>query len=87
MFHQFVVRSPERDLLRSHLLARGVEAGIHYPKPVHLQSAYAGRLAVGVSGLRCTEDISGQILSLPVHHDLTDDEVTRVIEAIKSFWN
>lgn len=87
VFHQFVVRSPERDLLRSHLLARGVEAGIHYPKPVHLQSAYAGRLAVGVSGLRCTEDISGQILSLPVHHDLTDDEVTRVIETIKSFWN
>ena len=50
VFHQYVVRTPERDRLREHLRQAGIGTGIHYPLPVHLQPAYRGRIAAGPVG-------------------------------------
>ena len=85
VFHQYVVRTARRDALLQHLQARGIPAGIHYPQPVHLQSAYAGRIALGAGGLPETERACREILSLPMHPQLSDEAAARVVEEISRF--
>ena len=82
VFHQYVVRTPGRDALLQHLRARGIPAAIHYPAPVHLQPAYAGRVAHGAGGLAETERACREILSLPMHPHLGDEAVACVIDEI-----
>jgi len=81
VYHQYVIRTRERDALMAWLRERGIAAAIHYPVPVHLQPAYAGRLPQ-VVGLPVTERIVGEIASLPIFPSLSDDEVDRVAEAV-----
>jgi dTDP-4-amino-4,6-dideoxygalactose transaminase len=81
--HQYVIASDDRDALRDRLRALGVGTLVHYPVPVHLQPAYRGRLPIGPGGLPRTERAAGRILSLPMYPQLTDDDVTRVIEAVR----
>jgi dTDP-4-amino-4,6-dideoxygalactose transaminase len=85
VFHQYVIRLPERAALRTALAAAGIGSGIHYPVPVHLQPAYRGRLAIGPSGLGVTERAAGQILSLPIYPQLDDEAVGRVIAETARF--
>ncbi|MGH9853996.1 MAG: DegT/DnrJ/EryC1/StrS family aminotransferase, partial [Blastocatellia bacterium] len=86
VYHQYVVRSDERDRLREYLRERGIGALVHYPAPVHLQPAYRDRIAVHRNALPVTEQAARQVLSLPMHPFLTDAEVERVCEAI-SGWS
>jgi dTDP-4-amino-4,6-dideoxygalactose transaminase len=86
VFHQYVIRSQKRDRLREHLRAAAIGTGIHYPVPVHLHPAYRGRVAAGPSGLRNSERVAGEILSLPIYPQLTDAAVDRVIAEIRSFF-
>jgi dTDP-4-amino-4,6-dideoxygalactose transaminase len=81
VFHQYVVRSLRRDELMAWLLERGISTAIHYPVPIHMQPAYAGRLPIVVE-LAVTERIAGEILSLPIFPSLSDDDVNLVIEAL-----
>ena len=82
-WHQYVVRLAGRDAVRAAVAASGVATAIHYPEPVHRQPAYAG-LAQGPGGLAVTERLAGEILSLPIYPELADDDVQRVIEALRS---
>ena len=84
VFHQYVVRSPQRDSLKAFLHRNGIGAGVHYPVPVHLQPAYAGRLPVR-KALPVTEKAAQEILSLPIHPDLTEDEVQIVVATVREF--
>lgn len=84
VFHLYVVRTPSRDPLRRHLHDLGVQTGVHYPVPVHLQPAYAGR-PQGPGGLPVTERLRGEILSLPMHPYLTDGEVEEVCAALEGW--
>ena len=86
VFHQYVIRSQKRDRLREHLRAAAVGTGIHYPVPVHLHPAYRGRVAAGPTGLRNSERVAGEILSLPIYPQLTDAAVDRVIAEIRRFF-
>jgi dTDP-4-amino-4,6-dideoxygalactose transaminase len=86
VFHQYVIRLPERDALRDSLRAARIGTGIHYPVPVHCQPAYAGRLAAGPSGLGVTERAAPQILSLPIYPQLSTEAVERVIAQIRAFF-
>lgn len=86
VFHQYVLRSQKRDRLREHLRAAAVGTGIHYPVPVHLHPAYRGRVAAGPTGLRNSERVAGEILSLPIYPQLTDAAVDRVIAEIRRFF-
>jgi dTDP-4-amino-4,6-dideoxygalactose transaminase len=81
VFHQFVVRSEDRPRLIERLSAAGVDAGIHYPEPVHAQPAYAGRLPLGFGGLPVTDSLRDRILSLPVHPWLTPEELRLVADS------
>jgi dTDP-4-amino-4,6-dideoxygalactose transaminase len=86
VFHQYVVRSREREQLREHLRRAQIGTGIHYPVPVHLQTAYRCRLAEFPTGLPRTTRIAGEILSLPIYPQLADAAVDRVIGEIRRFF-
>jgi dTDP-4-amino-4,6-dideoxygalactose transaminase len=81
-FHQYTVRSPDRDDLREFLRANGVGSAVLYPLPVHLQKGYRDRVIVGHGGLQTTEAIGRDILSLPMYPELTDEQVRHVAERV-----
>ena len=84
VYHQFVVRSHDRDKLRDHLADDGIGTLIHYAVPVHLQPAYRGRLTSGQS-LPETELVAAEILSLPIFPQLTNEQVDAVADSIRTF--
>lgn len=86
VYHQYVVRLPQRDALRTYLRQAGIGTLIHYPAPVHLQPAYQGRLPI-VAPLPWTEQVAKQVLSLPIFPQLSDDQARRVGECIIRFHN
>lgn len=82
-YHLYVVRSRRRDALVAHLKNSGVGALIHYPVPVHLQPAYYGRIR-GRNELPETERAAREVLSLPIYPELSDEDVSAVISAVRS---
>jgi dTDP-4-amino-4,6-dideoxygalactose transaminase len=84
VFHLYVTRSVDRDRFQAILKDNGIGTGIHYPVPVHLQPAYAGRVALDPAGCPETERAAKEILSLPVYPELTDQEVGTVCAALKT---
>ena len=84
VFHQFVIRTPERDRLRSHLAARGVGTEIYYPIPLHLQQGLAPFCGKPGDCPRA-EEVARTCLALPVFPELEDSEVDIVIDAIRGF--
>lgn len=85
VFHQYVIRAQQRDDLKSFLEKRGIGTAIHYPVPVYLQPAYQSRIFIPKLGLPQTEKIAREILSLPMHPQLTYEEIRQVAEAMRSF--
>jgi dTDP-4-amino-4,6-dideoxygalactose transaminase len=83
-YHLYVVRSAERDALLSHLDARGVKAGVHYPVPLHRQPAYQAR-GYGDVELPHTERAAQEVLSLPLYPELTSHQADHVVAAVKEF--
>ena len=83
VFHQFVVQSADRERLREHLAAAGIATAIHYPVPIHQTPAYASRGAVAPA-LAVTEALARQIVSLPMHPAMTDEEIARVADAVRA---
>ena len=84
VYHQFVVRTPQRDRLAAHLRAAGVETGIHYPTPLHRQPSWLRRYGEAPA-LPRAEQLAREILSIPIFPDLTDTEVEQVAAAVVSF--
>ncbi len=82
VFHLFVIRSDKRDELKRYLDSRGIMTLIHYPLPVHLQSAYS---SYSRSALEVTEHMAYEILSLPMYPELSHNDVKYVIEKINEF--
>jgi dTDP-4-amino-4,6-dideoxygalactose transaminase len=80
-----VVRTDRRDALRTHLTSRGVETGIHYPVPLHRQTAW-GRAYGHAGSFPRAERLAAEILSLPVFPDLSAPEVETVVGAVESFF-
>jgi dTDP-4-amino-4,6-dideoxygalactose transaminase len=76
------VRNRERDKLKSHLEAKGIETAIHYPYLLHEQPLFE---RAGQQPLPNAEQLVNQILSIPLYPQLTDAEVTMVARAIVEF--
>lgn len=87
VYHQYVVRSKHRDDLKAFLKDNAIGTLIHYPAPVHLQPAYQGRVVIGKQELSNTEQISREILSLPMHPYMTSEQVQLVSEMIILWHN
>jgi len=83
-YHQFTIRHPERDRLREHLRQAGIQSGIYYPSPLHTQAAYR-YLGYATGDFPEAERASSEVLSLPVHPELTDEQVTYVCETLRAF--
>lgn len=83
VYHLYVVRSARRDELHQYLRCQGIGALVHYPVPVHLQPAYRGRLRG--DSLPETERATQTVISLPMYPELSDDELSKVIEGVRSF--
>lgn len=86
VYHLFVIRTKVRDQLREYLSAHGVGTGIHYPVPIHMQNYY-NNLGEGEGSLPVTEQITREILSLPMYAELTTEQIDWVVENIKTFIN
>jgi dTDP-4-amino-4,6-dideoxygalactose transaminase len=82
-WHLYVVRSMQRDSLRDHLRAKGIETMIHYPIPPHLQSAYAD-MGKSTGSYPISEAIHREVLSLPIGPHLSEVQAMRVVEGIRS---
>ncbi len=84
VFHQYVVRVPDRAATQTRLRDLGVATGIHYPAPVHRQPAYANRIALGPAACTATEAAAATVMSLPMYPELTDAEVATICTAIRA---
>jgi dTDP-4-amino-4,6-dideoxygalactose transaminase len=83
---QYTVRidGGRRDAVRAHLDAAGIDSAVYYPRPLHLQPAYASGAGARLVDLALSERLAGEVLSLPMHPYLTDGEVERVLVAMTS---
>jgi dTDP-4-amino-4,6-dideoxygalactose transaminase len=79
--HLYVGRAPARDELQAALAERGVQTLVHYPQPIHGHAPYAA-LGDGPVSLANAEALAGEVLSLPLFPELTDDEVAYVADTV-----
>ena len=84
VYHIYVVRVAERDRLRESLLEAGIETGIHYPIPLHLQKAYQ-HLGYQRGDFPVAEKAAQEILSLPMYPTLTMTDQQFVVSAVHNF--
>jgi len=84
VFHLYVIRSPQRDALREYLRERQIGTQIHYPIPVHLQEAYK-ELGLRRGCFPVSERLADEVLSIPLFPELSESEVSAVIDAVRGF--
>lgn len=84
VYHNFVIKTINRDLMMQYLKENGVDTRVHYPIPIHLQKA-AKELGYKSGDFPNTEIFSKTMISLPIYPELTDKEVYYVIEKVNSF--
>jgi dTDP-4-amino-4,6-dideoxygalactose transaminase len=82
VFHLYVVRSAHRDSLQKWLAGMGVDTQIHYPVAIHNQPAFA---EFRDAALPVTDRLQGEVLSLPLYPELTENEIDRVVRAVNDF--
>ncbi|MFH1744335.1 MAG: DegT/DnrJ/EryC1/StrS family aminotransferase [bacterium] len=85
VFHLYVIRCAERDALLEHLRSQGIGVQIHYPTPVHLVEAYAGRLG-GEGTCPVAERAAKEILSLPLYPEMSEEQVRYVVSQVAAFY-
>ena len=83
VYHQFVIRSQDRQRLIEILEQHEIGFGIHYPEPLHLMEAY--RFLGGISGdLPASEEACRSVLSLPIYPGLESSAIDQVLETLRA---
>ena len=87
VFHQYTLRvhHGQRDALRDYLGAQQVPSMVYYPSPMHVQGAYAD-LGYRTGDFSVAESLCEEVLSLPMHPELTEDQLTHVTDHITNFF-
>lgn len=85
VFHLYMVVCKRRNELQKFLKQKGIETGIHYPKPIHLQQCYKG-LGYINGDFPVAEELAGEILSLPMFPELKEEQIRYVTTCIKEFY-
>jgi dTDP-4-amino-4,6-dideoxygalactose transaminase len=85
IYHLYVVRAKRRDALMEYLSDRGIQTGIHYPVPIHLQPAYAD-LGHRRGDFPVAEQLADEILSLPMYPELTKEQIEVVTTTVRDFF-
>ncbi len=88
IFHQYTIRVPaeSRDALKEHLENEGIPAMIYYPVPLYMQKAYS-HLGYSADDFPVTSMLCNEVLSLPMHSEMTEDQLTYITERVKAFFN
>lgn len=86
VYHLYVIRTEKRDGLLEYLNRNNIQTLIHYPVPLHLQTAYA-YLGYKPGDLPAAERISREILSLPIYPELTEKQIRHIVSVIKDFFH
>lgn len=84
IFHLYVIRTRHRESLRSYLKENGIDTLIHYPLPVHLQEAYKD-LQYKAGDFPVAEKLSQEIVSLPIHPNLSEDNTKYISQKIHEY--
>jgi dTDP-4-amino-4,6-dideoxygalactose transaminase len=85
IYHQYTIRVPDgrRDALQQFLQTQGIGTAVYYPVPIHQQTFYVNKLGYDLS-LPETEKAAAEVLSLPVHPALTQEDLERIVTAVNS---
>jgi perosamine synthetase len=83
VYHQYTIRVSERDVFAERLKERGVGSAIYYPIPVHRQKPFIA-MGYGDGSFPVTDRLTAQVLSIPVHPALSEEEVDAVIAAVNA---
>jgi len=86
VYNQFTIRTPQRDELSAYLTRHGIGNRIYYPVPLHLQECYQA-LGYQKGDLPVSEQLSQEVLSLPIYPELTLDQLQYVVDTIKAFFD
>ncbi|MBR4621704.1 MAG: DegT/DnrJ/EryC1/StrS family aminotransferase [Salinivirgaceae bacterium] len=88
IFHQYTlkVKNGRRDALKRHLDEQGIPNMVYYPIPLHQQKAFAPYMTEN-DNFPISEAISGEVLSLPMHTELDDEQIERITTAVKEFFS
>ncbi len=84
VYHLYVIQSDRRNKLMKHLANDGISTGIHYPVPLHRQSAFAS-LGYRKGDFPVAEQLADSILSIPIYPELRDQQLSRIVRSIGSF--
>jgi UDP-2-acetamido-2-deoxy-ribo-hexuluronate aminotransferase len=87
VFHQYTIRVPAnaREELRNHLKLHGIPSMVYYPVPLHLQKAYED-LGYGKGDLPVSERLSAEVLSLPMHTELDEEQLEYISDRLVGFF-
>ncbi len=85
IFHQYTIRVKQRDDLAQYLREKQIPHAIYYPIPLYRQKAFA-RFADPRQAFPVTEQMTHEVLSLPIHTELTPDMQQYVVDVIKEFF-
>ena len=83
VYHMYVIRTPQRDELKQFLSSRGIETGVHYPVPIHLQPPFKNHVP---KGLLVTKEQCEYVLSLPMFPSITADQLEYVATQIRHYF-
>lgn len=82
VYAQYTVQVEKRDEVTNKLQEQGIPTAVHYPVPLHMQPVFAG-LNKPVGSFPVSEEVSGKVMSLPMHPYLTDNDLAFVTDAVK----
>ena len=88
MYHQYTlkIKSGKRDALVAHLLEKGIPCGVYYPIPLHKQKAYLDD-RYNDADFTVTNTLIDEVLSLPMHTELDDDQIDFITSTVIDFLN
>jgi dTDP-4-amino-4,6-dideoxygalactose transaminase len=81
VYHQFVNRVPERDVIRAHLASRGIGTEVYYPVPFHRQPCFI-HLGNSCEAFPNADTAAREVLALPIYPELTSDQQQHVIDSL-----
>jgi len=80
VFHQYTIKVRKRDALKEHLASKSIPTMIYYPVPLHHQKAYFQNRSFPV-----TEQLSKDVLSLPIHTEMTEEQLDYICKSVNEF--
>ena len=85
VYHTFIVKTKQREALQKHLADKGIETKIHYQVPPYRQPVALKTLGI-LCDLKRADEISDQVLSLPIYPELTQEQLDYIVHVIKDFY-